>query len=378
MLRRASMLGALGALVVCASASLAAAAEIPILLPSVRTSLTPAPPLAGASAPTEVLFPRGMTSDERVLVGIDRTGKPVSIAVVQRLMLHKLGDYSFAVPGPIADVETAPGSDSDPGLRRDAILWAGFSPGTKTLGSRATLRVAPASQLLPLRLSVEREGDAFIVRGENTTAAPGPVLVGTVSAREGALALDETRRRLPLGRAAPDMYVRVPRAPLSQSEPIAAALDVRLELAGKKYAYRLGDGGPMRFTLRAQRVPLGAKLRLVVTPVPPERQLTPPRGFATWAKAARRGRVPASGLLERVSRIRFATARALQYQTFLANPDTTGGTHAVYVYETAAKIAAPRPAASPDETGSNAWQTVLFAALALLAATGLVVLWANS
>jgi hypothetical protein len=377
-LRRASLLGVLGALGVCTSPSLVAAADIPILLPSGRTSLTPGPPLAGASAPTEVLFPRGMTSDERVLVGIDRTGKPVSIVVVQRLKLHKLGDYSFAVPGPIDDVETAPGSDSDPGLRRDAILWAGFSAGTKTLGSRATLRVAPASKLLPLRLSVEREGAALIVRGENTSAARGPVIVGTVSAPEGALALDETRLRLPLGRAAPDLYVRVPRAPRSQSELIAAALDVRIELAGKKYEYRLGDGGPMRFTLRAPQVPLGAKLRLVVTPVPPERQLTPPRGFATWAKAARRGRVPASGLLERLSRIRFATARAFQYQTFLANPDTTGGTHAVYVYETAAKIAAPRPPASPDETGSEAWQTVLFAGLALLGATGLVVLWANS
>jgi hypothetical protein len=225
-----------------------------------------------------------MTSDERVLVGIDRMGKPVSIVRSSSGSCCKLGDYSFAVPGPIADVETAPGSDSDPGLRRDAILWAGFSPGTKTLGSRATLRVAPASRLLPLRLSVAREGDALIVRGVNTSAASGPVLVGTVSAPEGALALDETRRRLPLGRSAPDLYVRVPRAPQSQSESIAAGLDVRVELEGKKYAYRLGDGGPMRFTLRASRVPLGAKLRIVVTPVPPERQLTPPRGFATWAK----------------------------------------------------------------------------------------------
>ena len=354
MFRRASLLSALGAVALCVAPSLAATAEIPILLPSVRTALTPGPPLAGASAsaPTEVLFPRGMTSDERVLVGIDRTGKPVSIVVVQRLELHKLGDYSFAVPGPIEDVETAPGSDSDPGLRHDAILWAGFSPGTKTLGSRATLRVPPASRLLPLRLSVERDGDTLVVQGVNTTAATGPVLVGSVSAKEGAVALDQTRRRLALGRGAPDLYARVPRAPLSQSEPIAAALDVRVELAGKEYAYRLGDGGPMRFTLRAPRVPLGTKLRLLVTPVPPERQLTPPRGFATWAKAARRGRVPATGMLERVSRIRLATARALQYQTFLANPDTTGGTHAVYVYETAAKIAAPRPAALPGERGA--------------------------
>ena len=378
MFGRAPLLSALGVLIVVAAPTFASAAEIPILLPSVRTSLTPGPPLAGAAAPTEVLFPRGMTSDERVLVGIDSAGKPVSIAVVQRLMLHKLGDYSFAVPGPIADVETAPGSDSDPGLRHDSILWAGFSPGTKTLASRATLRAAPASRLLPLRLSVEREGDALVVRGENTTAARGPVLVGKVSPKEGAVALDQTRRRLQLGRSAPDLYARVPQAPLSQSEPIVAPLDVRVELEGKTYSYRLGDGGPTRFTLRVPQAPPRPKLRLTVTPVPPERQLTPPRGFATWAKAARHGRVPASTLLERISRVRLATARALQYQTFLANPDTTGGTHAVYVYDTAAKIAAPRPVAPADDGGGSAWQTVLFAALALLAATGLVVLWANS
>jgi len=376
--RRAPLLSVLGALVVVAAPTAASAAEIPILLPSVRTSLTPGPPLAGAAAPTEVLFPRGMTSDERVLVGIDSAGKPVSIAVVQKLMLHKLGDYSFAVPGPIADVETAPGSDSDPGLRHDAILWAGFSPGTKTLASRATLRAAPASRLLPLRLSVDREGDALVLHGENTSAAPGPVLVGDVSAKEGAVALDQTRRRLQLGRAAPDLYARVPRAPLSQSVAIVAPLDVRVELEGKTYAYRLGDGGPTGFTLRVPHAPPRPKLRLIVTPVPPERQLTPPRGFATWAKAARHGRVPASSLLERVSRIRLATARALQYQTFLANPDTTGGTKAVYVYDTAAKIAVPRSAALPSENGRDAWQTVLFAALAVLAATGLVVVWANS
>ena len=82
MLRRTSVLSVLAALAVCASPSRVAAAEIPILLPSVRTSLTPGPPLAGASATTEVLFPRGMTSDERVLVGIDRMGKPVSMVVV--------------------------------------------------------------------------------------------------------------------------------------------------------------------------------------------------------------------------------------------------------------------------------------------------------
>jgi hypothetical protein len=142
----------------------------------VRTSLTPGPPLAGTNAPTESIFPRGMTSMQRVLVGVAASGMPVSVAVVQRLVLHKLGDYSFFVQGPIADVEAAPGSDSEPGLRRDAILWSGFSSGTRTLAAKATLRVAPAAAALPLRVSIEREGNAVVLRGENTSSAPGPVL----------------------------------------------------------------------------------------------------------------------------------------------------------------------------------------------------------
>ena len=82
-----------------------------------------------------------MASDQRVLVGIDATGRPVSVHVVQRLTLHRIGDYSFVVQGPISDVEAAPGSDSVPGLRRDAIIWSGFSSGKRTLGALATLRV---------------------------------------------------------------------------------------------------------------------------------------------------------------------------------------------------------------------------------------------
>jgi len=349
----------------CVAPALARAEATPILLPSIRTSLTPGPPLPGASVPTEVLFPRGMTSDQRVLVGIDSAGEPLSIAVVQRLMLHKLGDYSFAVPGPIVDVEAAPGSDSEPGLRHDAILWSGFSSGRKTLAARATLRVAPASKRLPLRVSIVRESKALVVRGENTSAAPGPVLVGSVSSQQAAFALDETRRRLPLGRSAPDLYMRVPHVPLSQSEPIAASLDVRVEFAGRRYRYTLGDGGPTRFVLRVPHPPPGAKLRLVVTPVPPYHLL------------ARRNVAP-SQLLEYVSRVRLTLARELQYQTFLANPDTIGSARAVYVYETAKKTASPPPATSPDKSDGNTWGIALTAVLVVLGAGGLVVLWANS
>ena len=151
-----------------AAALPAVANASPILLPSVRTPLSPGPPLIGSTtAIAESLVPQGTTSAEEVRVGVDATGKPVSVVVLQRLKLSKLGDYTFAVPGPVAGVEAAPGSDSDPGLRQDAIVWAGFSPGHKTLAARVTTRVKPAAPLLPLRLTLTRTSDALVVRGEN-------------------------------------------------------------------------------------------------------------------------------------------------------------------------------------------------------------------
>ena len=353
-------------------------ASAPILLPSVRTALTPGPPVAGASAPTaEVLFPPGMTSDQRVLVGVDGTGKPVSVEVVQRLTLNKLGDYSFTVPGPIDDVEVAAGSDAEPGLRRDAILWSGFSAGHKTLAARATLRVPVTAPRLPLEVSIERTGNVVVVRGKNTSVAPGPVLLGPVSVRDVTKAFAQTRQGVRLRRAAPDVYVNVPQTPVSQSQPIAATLDVRGSFGSSKFRYRLGDGGPMDFSFRVPNAPRSAKLRLLVAAIPPSRLLEPP-GAATWAEAVRRGRIDASQLLERLSRARLTIARALQYQTFLANPNSTGDSTAVYVYETAKQTATVRPSTPAEESGDGPWTAILLTAFAVVGAGGLVVLWAHS
>jgi hypothetical protein len=367
------------ALVVAAAAPATARGEsAPILLPSVRTSLTPGPPLPGANtASTEVLFPPGLTSDERVLVGIDTSGNPTSIAVVQRLLVHKLGDYSFTVPGPITDVEVLPGSGGEPGLRRDAILWAGFSAGKKTLAARATLRVAPAAAVLPLKVTIERDGNAMVVRGRNTSAAPGPVLIGSASVRDVSKAFEETRRGLRLGRGAPDVYVGTPDVPVSQSQPIAAPLDVRGNFGGEQFRYRLGDGGPMEFSFRAAGAAPNAKLRLVVTPVAPMRLLAPPRA-ATWAEAVRLGRVDPAQLLERVSQARLTLARALQYQTFLANPNPSGASTGVYIYETAKRTAVQPPKVNDESAGSNPWRAVLLTAIAILGAGAAIVLWAHS
>lgn len=349
----------------CWVAPAATAAGTPILLPSVRTTLTPGPPLTAANVSGEVLYPPGMSSDQKVLVGVDGNGNPVSLHVVQRLELPKLGDYSFTVPGPISDVEVAPGSDSQPGLRKDAILWSGFSAGKKTLAARATLRPGEAASRLPLRVSVEREADTLIVRGENVAVARAPLLVGPLSLSEAEKALRQTRKYLPLGAAAPDLYATVRQAPLSRSERIIAPLDVEGQIGKDRFHYVLGDGRPLRFERRIVHAPEGAKLRLVVTPVPPERLLrTRPRDV--------------DSALTLVARARLTVARELQFHNFLANPNPTGRSTATYVYETAKRSAAPKPVTPADANGDSSWPAFLAVALGVVGAGTLVVLWAHS
>src|SRR5262249_22939006 len=112
-------------------------------------------------------------------------------------------------------------------------------------------------------------------------------------------------------------------------------------------------------------------------PEPPTHLLTPP-GAPTWAKALRTGRLDRSRLLQLVSRVRLTTARTLQYRTFLANPNPSGRSSAVYLYETATREAAPAATKTTGAGMSDTWRALLIAVLVLGSAVGLLVLWAHS
>jgi hypothetical protein len=353
-----------------------------ILLPSAHLQAQVTPPLRGNQVLLETRLPfKATKSVQRVLIGIDGDGAPVSVDVVQRLTLSGLGDYTFAVPGPVTDVVAAPGSASDPGLRQGAILWSGFSPGKKVLAARASLRLGAAATALPLRLTITRQGGTLTLTGENVSGVPGDVLVGPSSASDTAAALDKTRQTARLRPALQELYVGVPRLPKGTQERIWAPLHVTGELrfaGGRRVPldYVLGDGRPLRFVLIVPGVSGDPKVRIVVESVSPAKLLTPPSGSTTWAAAVRAHRVDPAQLLEIASRARLAIARAIDYETFVVNPDPRGVSSATYVYETAPKPAAVALPASTDSNG-NGWTAVAFTALALLGAGGLMVLWAH-
>ena len=234
-------------------------------------------------------------------------------------------------------------------MRRDAILWSGFSAGKKTLAARATLRPGAAASLLPLRVSLARDGDTLVVRGDNVAIARAPVLVGPLSLSEATKALRQTRRYLPLGAAAPDLYATVHQTPLSDRSASSRRSTSEDQVGSERFHYVLGDGRPLEFERRVAHAPKDAKVRLVVTPGPPERRSCR-RNREAWQRRPVARRSP---------RARLTVARELQFQNFLANPNPTGRSTAAYIYETAKRRPRRRnPTFTPSDESGSSWPTV--------------------
>ena len=386
---RRALVGAVAAALCAAATAAAAPPSQDVVLPGPVPYPTPNPPLVGKTAIsggfTRYVF--HIRNNERVLVSVDETGSPSSLRVRQRLDVGGRGDYQFAVSGPIEDVLRGPGSESEPGLRADQVLWAGFSPGRKVLAADVTLRPGEAAQYLPVRLGLEHTGDGVTLTVANATVTPELEYAGTTRPRQIASLLDRTRRtarageRLFAGYAT--FYGRVRQR--AQKAQIEAPLRVEGELrvgSGKpvRFSERLGDGEPLALQVHAR----GAgtpHVKLTATPVPVERLLRPPVGAPTWTAALKRRSLPGSFLLKRLLQSRMRLVRADQYQTFLANPDADGRSRSVYVFETAE---APRPraaaASSGNEEAGGGGPLVILLAIggAIVAAGAGLVAWAHS
>jgi hypothetical protein len=352
----------------------------PVPYPTVSPPLTIPGGGPGSTVPSSVR----VSSTQRVLVGVDGEGRPSAVRVRQRLMLSGTGDYQIVISGPIRDVRAAPGSDSQPGLRANQVLWAGFAPGKKVLASDVTLRPAPAAQFLPLRLRLDREPGSVALTVENVTTTPEMVYTGIVRPREIASLLDATRRASLAGVRVEAAYatfiglVRVHKQPARIEAPLRVEGELRLAGgAPVPFARTVGDGRPLRFTVRARGsgVP---RVRLRAWPAPVEKLLRPPRG-RSWAQAVARRSLPPAFLLQRLLETRMRLVRVDQYQSYLANPDADGRNRTVYVYET--RTAQPRraaPAPEPGSGGSDGLVLAVAVAASVLGAGAALVVWAHS
>lgn len=389
MLVRTSAVAAAAALVLAAGATAMPEQPEQVVLPGPVPFPTVSPPLVGygPAPPTGTRYVFHITSAQRVRVGVDQQGRPVSVRVRQRLGLSGKGDYQFAITGPITDAVPAPGTDSQPGLRVNQVLWVGFSPRRKVLAADVTLRPQPAGRFLPVRLELSREGGGVTLTVTNTTATPVLEYEGTVRPREIATLLDATRRAAQAGRRVDPARatffgeVRERRPHPLVEAPVHVVGELQLP-GGRpvRFSRTLGDGRPLTMHVHADGSGR-ARLSLRAVPVPTSNLLDPPGSAQTWKAAIARHPLPAPFLLQRLMETRLQLVREDQYRAFLSNPDADGRNSIVYDYLTAAP--APRKAEAapaPDSGGGGSGVLVVLLALgaSLLGAGAALVAWAHS
>jgi hypothetical protein len=360
---------AIGAGTLIAGPSAAASLAI---LPSPFDSLRDVPPLRASAAPTETRFRGRLASTQVVRVSIDRTGRPFRIVDIDRMIITAKGDYSFVIGGPVEDARAVSGSGSEPGLRSNAVVWQGFSPGRRVLAAAIILEQSRAAAALPLRVEIGPHG----VRLTNATTATVTTIDAPVRAAEIAGLLDTMRAALKASTPTPAPVVTA-NGPVRSVRVVAQVpLRVRgtIRLAGKPRRHFV-------LVLRGRSVQIagaGAVKALELRVAVPDAAtlLSPPRA-RRWVDLARSGRFPDGRRATRVAVHRLLTAGlASQFGRFLTNPDANGSSRTSYRYVLAPRT---RAQAADEPGGGDRWLLTVGAALALvLAAAGALVLWAHS
>jgi hypothetical protein len=342
----------LGAVLLALAAVPGAEAARVVLFPTPLTQISSIPPFAPPSTALPDLYRPPVTSHEVIRVGIDRNGEVVSVNATQRLVLRTTGDYRLTVPAPVKNVVPAPGSESTPGLRTGAVLWAGFSSGHKVLAANATLEPAAAARVLPMRISATGGS----VRLENATTTTYTTFTAHGDPTQLAQVLDALRKD-PQGRQlGQGSYVKVTGPVRDLRVRLYAPLEVRGRIGGREVSLLLGSEP------RTIRVTGKAVVDLSVEPVPP----------ASLRESARK---PDWNATLRTS---LTLARVRQYLSFLVNPDPLGPLQARYLYRTVAAPGPPPAPPAPQDEGLAAWLIALIAAGSVAAVGGLAVIWANS
>jgi hypothetical protein len=352
-----------GALLAGAAACLLAPqAPAAVALPWPTQPVTASPPLTPATVTTFANRFRGhVDATATVRVGLDRNGAARTVSVTQRLVVGGPGDYVLTIPAPAVSVVRGPGSESQPGLRRNALVWQGFSPGRRVLTALVELDPAASRPALPLavRLSVGAGHSVLTIENRTETVVASFRGTGSPGAVERYL---RALRGFPLeARSRPVHFAEV-----EGIEPgrrtVVAPFRVRgtavFPGGGSTAIDEVLGGG---FPARAELELAGSgrpRLRLRVEPVLPDRLLRAAKTLDAAVEA---------GLAESLAR---------QYESFLANPDPAGRSRTTYLYVTAPPSPVVLPASERESGGP--WRTIVVLVL-LVAATGAgVVVWSRS
>ncbi len=373
----------------------------------------------------ETRIPGPATDREEVRVSMGLDGSPVAVVDDQRLVLSGLGDFEFKIPGPASDVQALPGSDTEPGLRKGAVLWQGFSSGTKELGAEVTLLPDQEASRLPVqvRLSMTVDGRPLepgrpasghlqirlVV--ENRSAVPIQVVDGGVDLVVAASTLDAIRADLERNARPKPGVGGVPvEVPVEQPVSVRTAnLEAPMRISGRielparrkwdinaRHARQVGTGRhaaiefsallggwkPLRKWVRVEASVRDLRLpdiAIDVGPAPPDPgPLGPATNAATWTEALRLdpGSVSGRDLLRDILDTMWMTARLRQYDAYLGNPDPLGPARTVYRFV----LAPPQPpaAGAPAIPSGGPARVAAAVVVAMVLALGSLLVWSRS
>ncbi len=373
----------------------------------------------------ETRLPGPVDDQEDVRVDLGLDGAPVAVTVDQTLTVHGLGDFEFKVPGPASTVDALPASQAEPGLRRGAALWQGFSPGTKVLAARMALYPELEASRLPLSVALQATvGGVPIEDGvsqsgaleldvvlTDTTAFPVRIAEGAADPVVVAGILDRIRDDLANGRRPSPgrggIPASVPAADVTeganQTVEAAVAFDLTLSFPPGTVSGLSAEGGQVQsggsvvratgvvgaggassttITVRGTATGLDIPDLTVeaAAALPDPAALAPPSGDSwTEAVAADPGATDGRAMTALAMRTLWAVAWLRQVDAYLGNPDPTGPASTAYAFRLnpAAAVVAPAPAAPPGSP-PQPWAIAGWTALGVVALAGLAVLWANA
>jgi hypothetical protein len=353
-----------------------------------------APPTAGA-LPLPGQFFRRLANHERVVVGLGEDGTPHSVRVLQTIVVKRLGNYVFTVPAPVRSVLPGPGTESQPGQRKNQILWQGFSPGHRVLAVWADLRPADSVSSLPLRVRVttevagsrlgpgeKRSGDLRVtLTAENATAVTAKSFTAEPEPADLAIVLGRIRSAIRSDVSAEGLNLRLRRRSTPVDVRVAAPLriDGTLRFARGTAKLRGAGGEVVRVSglldgARRSRLQLVLHGRALNASAP---KLTLRVRTADIPDPVASSQNPRTRLAGTIA-LELTYARKRQYDQFLASPDTTGPSATTYVYRTAPAVRAAPLGRTPDGGGDHTLGWIVLGLGLVLAVPVGAVIWAHS